>query len=315
MVPHDRVGVRLASYLTARFTYHDSERWTALIGDGRVLLNGRVTRPDSIVEPGDDVTYIPEPFDEPPADTGFRIVYQDDWMLGIDKPANLLVHRAGRSFTNNLVYLLRHGGPGRCWPQATAVNRLDRLTSGLVLAATRAEYTRAIAGALQAGEARKEYCAVVHGRFDPACTQIDAPIGKDPDSPLSYRHAVLSTGGKSATTRVAGVEHLSADASIVRLVPLTGRTHQLRLHCAYVGHPIIGDPLYGCHRKQEGASGAEPEAALDRQALHCASVTIRHPFSGTLITITAPLPSDMGELIDTLRRSSNRFQKPGESPR
>ena len=303
-VPHDRAGRSLVHYLAARFTYHDTARWTELIECQRVLLNGRPCRPDSVVRAGDDVAYLPEPFTEPPANTAFRIVYQDEWIVGVDKPSNLLVHRAGRSFTSNLIYLLRNGEQGKAWPNATAVNRLDRLTSGVVIIATRGEHCIAFADALQSKDARKEYCAIVYGLFDPACESIDAPIGKDPQSPLAYRHAIRNEGGKNALTHIIGVEHLAGRFSIVRLMPVTGRTHQLRLHCAHVGHPVVGDPLYAPDHTEAPSPSAGDTVPFGRQALHCERVALKHPFLDKRVTIEAPVPDDMRALVRELRQGA-----------
>jgi 23S rRNA pseudouridine1911/1915/1917 synthase len=240
------------------------------------------------------VTYLPEPFEEPPANLDFALVYEDEWMLGVDKPPNLLVHRAGRAVTHNLVYQLRNGA--EAVPGATAVNRLDRETSGLVLIARDSRNVPALTGALKAPDTRKEYLAVVRCSRPPEPQTVTVAVGKDPASTLSYRHAVVPDG-KPAVSEIEQVESIGTDHALLRLLAVTGRTHQLRLHCAHLGCPIVGDRLYGVDRGEGGN-------ALPRQALHCTKVTFGHPFSGAPTEIEAPLPADMQGLIDRIRQGA-----------
>ncbi|MBD3243129.1 MAG: hypothetical protein GF331_21235 [Chitinivibrionales bacterium] len=296
-VPHQSAGLALVEYLARRFTYHAPDEWRRLVAAGRVTVNGVQVAPDTAVGPGDEVAYTPEPFEEPPADLSFEVVYEDQWFLAVNKPGDLLVHRAGRSFTHNLVYQVRAGTRTPAFPRAAASNRLDRETSGLVIVAKDSSYCGALATALRGADAHKEYLAVVHGGRQLEPGLIEVPVGRDPGSPMHYRHAVLREGGKDAVTRVVEVHPLGARHALLRLEAVTGRTHQLRLHCAHVGCPIVGDRLYGAGDGDErGTSGL-----IARHALHCARMRFRHPSTGSSIELVAPLPADFRALVAALR--------------
>jgi len=288
-VPPQSAGLSLSRYLARRFTYHSEQEWIGHIVEGRVLVSGGRAPAERAVAAGEEVTYDAAPFEEPEADLAFTVVYEDERLIGVDKPGNLLVHRAGKAFTRNLVYQIRSGASGPAWPEAAAANRLDRETSGVVILVKRSGDVRRVTMALAAESAEKRYVAVVAGQFDPQRREIDAPIGRDPASPLAYRHAVRPDG-KPARTRVLSVEHREG-YSIVRLAPVTGRTHQIRLHCASVGCPIVGDRLYGRPGDRE---------LLARQALHCERIAFTHPWTRQPCVIEAPVPEDMLGLIRRL---------------
>jgi 23S rRNA pseudouridine1911/1915/1917 synthase len=301
-VPPDRHNLPLVQYLAARFTYLAEARWAELIRAGRVVLNGATAVPDAPVARGDTVTYCPEPFEEPEADLGIGLLYEDSWVLCIDKPARLLVHRAGNAFTRNIVYLVRTGAGVPAAPAAVAVNRLDRETSGVMLVAKKPSEAQRWSEALGQERSVKRYTAIVHGVFPAGLGVIDAPIGKeDPLSPTSYRHAVRADG-REARTAVESVESLGSGYSLVTLRLLTGRTHQIRLHCSHVGCPVVGDRLYGgVDDRAEG--GGEP--LMTRQALHCSSLELVHPHTSEPLRVVSPLPQDMRELIQRIMRSTS----------
>lgn len=288
----------LIDYLCGRFTYHSRDEWCTHIADGRVCVGGVAATAELGLTGGESLSYDAPAFEEPEADTRFTVVYRDDWLMAVNKPGALLVHRAGKAFTRNLVHLVRSGAAGDGWDKACAVNRLDRETSGVVLLVREPGDFESFGTALRSDESLKSYTAVVAGSFDDSIREIDAPIGKpDGDSRESYRHAVMA-GGKNATTRVLEMTHAGAEFSVVRLAPVTGRTHQIRLHCAHVGCPILGDRLYG------GAPWRTESAThpvhIARQALHCDSMELRHPKLGTKVLVSAPLPADMSDLIAKL---------------
>jgi 23S rRNA pseudouridine1911/1915/1917 synthase len=299
-VPRQFGGMPLEAYLAQRFTYQTLPQWREIVAQGRVRVGGAVAAGGATVAGGAEICYEPEEFEEPAADLNYRVVYEDDWLLGIDKPGDLLVHRAGKSFTNNLVTQIREGKGPLC-PDAAAVNRLDRETSGIVLVARRAAHMAAFASALHRDDARKEYVAIVNGRFDQSLKEIDAPIGREGSGAESYRHGVVA-GGKSAITRVLRVRHLGDSHSLVRLSLVTGRTHQVRVHCAHVGCPVVGDRLYGASSAAGAQRGALREGLIARQALHCERVDLWHPFLKQTITIHAPIPADMESVLQKLGR-------------
>ncbi len=290
----------LLDYLSRRFTYLSVTDWRGQIDLGRITRNDLPCRSDSVVQTGDTIAFTPEQkdFSEPAADLAFEIVYEDDWLLGINKPGNLLVHRQGRSLTHNLIYQLRyaHQPP---YPTAGVVNRLDRETSGVVLLARRPEFLAALNALFARHQVVKTYLAVVRGA--PASSQgvIDAPIGRDPDSVISYRYCARpqALSPKTALTRYQVVTQYG-NWSLLRLQPETGRTHQLRVHLAHIGHPIMGDKLYGCTDQEflqwrDRPLAAQATALASRQALHAESLQFVHPWTGQEIRISAALPADM----------------------
>jgi 23S rRNA pseudouridine1911/1915/1917 synthase len=280
-----RKETALLDYLAGRFTYHGREEWAGMAARGNVTVNGRTVRPGDTVAPGDIVAYDAGEFEEPAADLSYRIIFEDEWLLGIDKPGNLLVHRSGRSFRNNLMYQLRdvHVPP---YPAAHACHRLDRGTSGVVCVAKNAEVKAALGRLFSEGKVDKTYLAVVRGM--PKTREMDFPVGKIMAPAPSCRHGVVR-GGKEARTLITEVQPLGPHHSLVTVRPLTGRTHQIRIHLAAVGAPVVGDRLYG--------EGGEP---FHRHALHCASLSFDHPVTGHECRMEAELPADMKLLIERL---------------
>jgi RluA family pseudouridine synthase len=217
----------------------------------------------------------------------------------VDKPGNLLVHRAGRSFTSNLVYLVRNGMGCAATPQASSINRLDRETSGLVLFAKDERTLSVLGAAFRERNVDKEYVAVVHGRPAAGLSLIDAPIGRDSESAHGSRHRIDVVNGKAAQTAVLCCKAAGDSHSVLRLSPLTGRTHQLRLHCRHAGCPIVGDRWYGV----EGG-----DALFHRPALHCLRLAFEHPSLRTRLTIEAPLPQELCGLVQRLSASAAQPQ-------
>jgi len=295
--PPVKPGTLLADYLSARFTYHTHDQWLSAITEARVGVNGICVDIRAQAIAGDTITYDPGPIEEPPADLNYSIIYEDEWLLGINKPANLLVHRAGKSVTNNLIYQLRsvHIPP---YPEANSVHRLDRDTSGVLLVAKNAAVTAAMPK-----KYAKSYIAIVKGC--PPIGTIDLPIGKAAGSIIDYKFAP-APGGKEAVTQITQSKPLGKGThSVVVVEPVTGRTHQIRVHLQALGAPLVGDKLYGLSESEYLAWRADPRARestleFPRHALHCASMTFVHPYVKTVCRIEAPLPDDMKQLMDSL---------------
>lgn len=305
VVPREFVGSTLLDYLVRRFTYLSEQEWLEQIALGRIAKNGQHCFGDGPILGGDVIAFTIDQseFPEPAADLDFQIIYKDDWLLGINKPGNLLVHRQGRSLTHNLIYQLRHVHQPP-YPEAGVVNRLDRETSGVVLVARRAEFLGRLNALFAAHEVAKTYLAVVQGELETAHGEIDLPIGRDPQSAVSYRHCAdaRAVDAKEAVTRYQVVAEYGS-YSLLRLQPRTGRTHQLRVHLAHIGHPILHDKLYGRSDQEFLAWRHRPvevQAAGQggRQALHAESLTFTHPWTGREVRIVAELPEDMRELIN-----------------
>jgi len=282
-----KTPIAAIDYLAGRFTYHNKEKWAELIREGRVFVNDALCGEDSRVTAGDTIAYAPREFEEPAANLSYSIIYEDEWMLCVNKPGNLLVHRAGKSFRNNLVYLLRRANTPP-YPNCHPVHRLDRDTSGAVLFAKEAEQGAVLGNLFRDNLVTKRYTAVVCGYADIETPfSIDKPIAPDPnakigDSPCKF---MTDETGKPARTIIEEAKRCNNGYSLLTVRPLTGRTHQIRVHLASIGLPIAGDKIYG------------GDSEVKRQALHCGSLSFTHPYTNIECTITAPLPEDMMSMV------------------
>lgn len=291
----------LLDYLAGRFTYQTREIWQARIEAGDVTCNGRSTTPHQIVRQGDVIACdLPNP-PLPDVNLNYEIVYEDEWLLGVNKPGNLKVHGHGRFVQANLIYQLRHNHVPP-YPEATLINRLDKDTSGVVLLARDSDTLRAVQTQFAERTVEKTYLAVVHGIPTPAVQEISLPIGRLPSAAGVYRYGVTDDG-KPAQTLLELIRPFPPNYALVRLIPKTGRTHQLRVHLAALGHPIVGDSLYTMNDAEflaQFEADNRVEAALPRQALHCTQTIIWHPQEKRPLTITAPLASDIQTFLKTI---------------
>ncbi len=298
----------LLDYLAGRFTYQSREIWQARIEAGGVTCNGRSATPLQIVRQGDLIACdLPEP-PLPAINLDYQIVYEDPWLLGVNKPGNLRSHGNGRFIQANLVYQLRHNHTPP-YPEATLINRLDRDTSGIVLLARDGDTLREVQAQFAARTVEKTYLAVVQGIPATAVQTIDQPIGRLPSAEGVYRFGVVDSG-KPAQTVVEVIRPFPPHHALVRLTPKTGRTHQLRVHLAALGHPIVGDRLYNSPSDADFLAGfAEDEHSADdpmpRQALHCAQTTIWHSQLKRPLTLTTPLAADIRAFLQTLDPTFN----------
>lgn len=298
-------GTRLIDYLSQRFTYHTREEWIEGIKRGKVMLDGLYPYLKDILKPGMVLDYDPGEFEEPPANLNYSIIYEDEWLLGVNKPANLLVHRAGRSFKNNLIYQLRHVHQPP-YETAHTIHRLDRDTSGVILVAKNTDVRAEVGKQFLEANIEKEYIAIVHGIPDLAIhSQICLPIGKAQLSEVSYKFGV-NPDGKHATTNIKQSVNLGENFAILTVMPLTGRTHQIRIHLAAIGHTIVGDKLYGMKEEEylkwrDNPQDKEFNILFSRHALHCRRMSFFHPYLKKTLTIEAEMPEDMVELCEKLR--------------
>ena len=295
----------ITDYLADRFTYLPAETWADFVRQGRVSCNDIPCDLETLVSPGNVITCDLPDFTPPNVNLDYTIIYEDLWLLGVNKPGGLRVHSMGKYVTANLIYHLRHQHDPP-YPEVHLVNRLDADTSGVVLLARDKDTVREMGEQFQAGRVVKEYVAVVAGV--PALTEgeIDLPIGKVSGSKVKNRQGVIEgDGGKTAVTRYQLLKPLGQDHALLKLQPKTGRTHQLRLHLAAIGHPIVGDALYTmdddeylawCQQRQP----AEAMMGMNRQALHCQLTRFVHPITAVGCTLTALLPADISQLIARL---------------
>lgn len=291
----------LLDYLAGRFTYQSRDIWQARVEAGDVTCNGRSASPLQIVRQGDVVACdLPVP-PLPDINLDYQIVYEDDWLLGANKPGNLRSHGNGRFLQANLIYQLRHNHTPP-YPEATLINRLDKDTSGLVLLARDNDTLRQVQTQFAERTVAKTYLAVISGIPEWTIREVDWPIDRLPSAEGVYRYGVAADG-KEAQTMVEVIRPFPPHHALVRLTPKTGRTHQLRVHLAALGHPIVGDQLYTLNDADflaQFTAGQNDDGSLPRQALHCAKTTIWHPQQKRPLTLTAPLAADIVAFLHTL---------------
>lgn len=266
------------------------------------MVNGVLATPQMIVTQGDKTTYDVPPFPQPAANFDYTIVYEDEHILVVNKPPNLRVHGEGEYMMANLVFHLRenHIPPYRT---ATTVHRLDADTSGVVILAKDKGSAGKLGRQFQERTVKKQYVALVHGVPEPQSGMIDQPIGKVENQ--NYvgkgrvpRCWVSAPKAKPAQTEYEVVEAFGDTYALVKLRPMTGRTHQIRVHLAWLGHVVVGDRLYQLDDESYVAwreDKDDPRYAdlLPRHALHCAEMTFTHPHSDESCTVSAPLADDI----------------------
>lgn len=308
----EAAGQRLDAWIASVDPDLSRSRVHALLKDGRVEVDGRSRPPSFRLKGGETVTWeVPpsEPVDlEPDAGVEFRIVYEDEALAVIDKPPDLVVHPAPGHRSGTLIHglLARLGSlsgvGGRARPGL--VHRLDRRTSGLLVIAKDDAAHQALQAQLADRSLRRIYDAICWGHPREPEGEIDAPLDRHPTD--RQRRAVRE-GGRPARTLYEVRERLLGTSRLrVRLT--TGRTHQIRVHLAHIGHPVLGDPMYG--GADNRLKGAAPEhrgplrqalAALGRQALHAGELGFVHPRTGESLEFKAPLPPDHARALELLR--------------
>ncbi|MET0554009.1 MAG: RluA family pseudouridine synthase [Vicinamibacteria bacterium] len=299
----DEAGVRLDRFLARQLPALSRARLQALIEEGAVRVDGGSAKASQRLRAGAvvDLT-VPEPAPAVPLpeDLPLAVVHDDPRFLVVDKPAGLVVHPGAGASSGTLVNaLLFHvhdlsGVGGVLRPGI--VHRLDKGTSGLIVIAKDDAAHRALSSQFALREVRKQYVAVVHGVPAPATGTVDRPIGRDPVH--RRRMAVDAPRARAARSSYAVRERLDG-ASLVDVRIHTGRTHQIRVHLASLGHPIAGDDLYG-GRRTPSSSRPDARAALDafpRPALHAAQLAFRHPGTGAPLAFESPLPADLQALL------------------
>lgn len=273
-------------------------RW---VEAGLVRVNGKDVRPARRLAVGDEVEVLvpaPPPRPDPvPLDRPLAVVYEDDWLLALDKPPGVVVHPAAGNWDDTLLHALlwrARGWSGGRKPHLAS--RLDKGTSGLLLVAKEP----GVHARLQARPAVKDYLALVYGRTAGAKGRIDLGVMRDPEDPKRMT-ASRSEGSPSTTLweRLSEAPDPDVPLSLLRCRLLTGRMHQIRVHLQAVRLPIVGDPVYGA----PGWKGiADPALAalcreLPRQALHAWRLALKHPVTGEMLDLAAPLPPDLAGVV------------------
>jgi 23S rRNA pseudouridine1911/1915/1917 synthase len=296
--PED-AGERLDRHVAARLDTprNQVQRW---IEDGLVRVRGRLAKASHPVAEGDEIECSPpQPGDDrvQPEEGDLRVLYEDADLVVLDKPAGLTVHPGAGRTTGTLAHhlLARYpemagvGGPGR----PGIVHRLDQGTSGVLVVARKAAAYHRLTRAFAAREVDKRYLAIAYGEPKPPEGTVDAPIGRHS---LRRKEMTVRTDGRPART---GYRVLASRAgiSLVELDLATGRTHQIRVHLKHLGHPLVGDPVYG-EARWKGLPKAAQNRLRDfpRPALHAWRLAFRHPVGGSSLAFEAPVPEDLREL-------------------
>ncbi len=295
LVGRDAAGLSVDRFLADRLTGWNLARARWAIRNERVISDRRKLQPHSLLVAGEELTVLPPPEARarPPMPALPAVLHEDEDCLAVDKPPGLLMHPTGRTFSWGLINVLRHHYPQ---DEIHLAHRLDQYTSGVCLLARNAVANQRLKADFKERRVRKTYWAIVRGRPDWELQCIEAPIGEDENSPIRIKMGVVP-GGQAALTRVRVLQRFR-ELSLVSCRPETGRTHQLRVHLEHVGHPILGDRIYGQDpdlflglwegrfvpqlRERLG----HPRHCLHARALHVGELSVR-----------APMPSDMARVL------------------
>jgi 23S rRNA pseudouridine1911/1915/1917 synthase len=305
-IPENCNGFRLDKALATMFDQYSRSAIQQWIKEGLVTLDGQIEGQKTRVREGQSVVVnVPAPVatDSQAQEIPLDLVYQDEDIVVINKPAGLVVHPGTGNPDGTLLNALLHFDESlSILPRAGIVHRIDKETTGLLVIARNDRSLKRLVEAMQKKQVRREYLAVISSRIVAGGT-IDAPIGRH--SRDRTRMAV-SERGKPAVTHYRVEEKFRAH-SLIRVILETGRTHQIRVHMSWKGHPITGDPVYGKRLHVPPASSeklVKTLRAFKRQALHAETLALHHPVSGELLSWTVPLPADMQALVDTLREDT-----------
>jgi 23S rRNA pseudouridine1911/1915/1917 synthase len=314
-VEPEAAGLRLDIWLARRLPRLSRARLKTLIDKGHVAVDGRPSRPSARVRAGQAITVrvpAPVPLALQAEDIPLSLVHEDRHLLVVDKPAGLVVHPGAGRRSGTLVNALigrvaglsSLGGAER----PGIVHRLDRGTSGLLVVALDDETHRALARQFASRSVVKEYLALVHGVPRARAGEITAPIGRDPVH--RKRMSVRARRGREARTSWT-LEEAFEGASLLRVRIHTGRTHQIRVHLASTGHPVVGDTTYGRDRSPEARHARLREAVggLERPALHAARLAFSHPATGADLAFVSPLPADIAAVLARLRAGRPQPQR------
>lgn len=326
---------RLDRYLCSRIDFMSRTQVQGMIENGAVLVNGRLAKASSKLRRGDlvDVT-IPPPPDASiqPEEIPIDVLYEDEHLIVLNKKPDIIVHPARSEKTGTLLHALlwhfehgsRSGGAlssvGKQFARPGVVHRLDRNTTGCIIFAKTEEAHWKLGSQFEHRTADKRYLAIVHGAYEPEIDVIDLPLGSHPSKEKGFREKQVvrrDDQGKNAVTICRVRERYRShdrpvgdqDHTLVELELKTGRTHQIRVHLAERGHPIVGDDMYGGRPFELGAM------TIDRQMLHASLLALEHPITNETLAPVAGIPADFRALLDHLRESRvQRCEPEGSVP-
>ena len=314
LITPDDVNERLDRFLARQLPAHSRAYLQQLIEQGQITVDGHATKSGYRLRPSDHIAVslpAPRPSGVLPERIRLEVLYEDAHLLVVNKPAGMVVHPSPGNASGTLVNaLLTHcprlsgiGGVER----PGIVHRLDKDTSGAIVAAKDDVTHRGLARQFADRQVKKRYLAVVSGDVRETTGVVDAAIGRHPVS--RQKMSTYTRGGREAVTEFHVLERFEHH-TLVELRPHTGRTHQIRVHMAALGHPLLGDPTYGQSRKAVTRSPLARQLAwFRRQALHAWALGFAHPVTGEPIECRAPLPDDLERLLAILRQMSGRAEE------
>jgi RluA family pseudouridine synthase len=298
-------GERLDVYLATRFTYMSRAKWQSEIKLGKLTRNGQILKSaHARVTGGDIISYEGTGKEEPPVNTNYSVVYEDEYLMAVNKPPNLPVHPSGCFFKNTLMEILSRDKHKRFYP----IHRIDRETSGLLLFSCVKQAISKFQKAL--AEGAKTYLVLVYGHPKKNEFTVSTPLGVARNSLIRKKREAYPEAKESALTHFTKIAE-AGELSLLKAIIETGRTHQIRAHCLYAGLPVAGDKIYGLDEKcyldfiKNGMSeNITSRLGFHRSALHCSSIRLIHPFTGKELLLEVPLAGDMEELLRSARASS-----------
>jgi RluA family pseudouridine synthase len=305
-------GQNLLDYLVKRFQYQDRAAWKLIIERGKVTVNGVIVSPQQILKSKDLVAYSVV-LNEPPVDKNIEILHDEETFLIANKPGSLPSHADGNFIKNTFIYILTERFKNKGFEgKLNLVHRLDRETSGLMIVSKSRAAHQKLTLQFENGTIAKEYLAIARGVVTDDFFEVAGSIGKDPQSQISVRQKVVDPGtidSKISLTRFEKIKSYKT-ATLLRCIPKTGRTNQIRVHLDSIGHSLIGDKLYGRtddeflefirHVKTGGDPSWPGHLETSRHMLHAARIIFQHPETGKMVTFEAPPPEDFNEYLKTL---------------
>lgn len=302
IVTREDSGERLDVFLARRLPGRSRSQWQRLVRAGCVEIGSRPAR-----KAGEEITagerirvrWVEKQAHAEPEALPLEIVYEDADLVVVNKPAGMVVHRGAGVTAGTLVNALLHhvrelssvGGQER----PGIVHRLDKMTSGLMLVAKNDFSHRKLAAAFKSRAIHKKYVALVHGRVEREAGAIVATVSRDPVRRVRMKAG--APGGRDAETRYR-VLRRHPHFTLLEALPRTGRTHQIRVHLAFLGHPVVGDALYGAPRRIRRRGGEE--GTIPRTFLHASKLEFAHPRTGKLLSFEAPLPEELRRFLESL---------------
>ena len=303
IIPSRMKGARLDASLAEMLPDYSRSKITAWIKSGDALINGKIFKNKDKTS-GDEIVFLTlnqkQSNDWIAEEIPLNVVYEDEDIIVINKQFGLVTHPGAGNWTGTLANALLYYDPTLSrLDRVGIVHRLDKNTSGLMVVARNEKSQKYLVEQLQNHSVDREYSAIVYGHMIAGGT-VDEPIGRDSRDRVKQ---AVSQSGKEALTHYRAIDRFKSHTHVKAILE-TGRTHQIRVHLSYVGHSLIGDPMYGGRVRFPKKASEELKKALlnfKRQALHSKKLTLKHPISGEVMSWKAPLPDDMQELLSVLK--------------